>query len=132
MTLARRTPLQRRTPLARAAPPAGQPIARSGPLRPRSPRKAARYAAIADACRTALDRDHHRCRGLGVIPGHDRCWGPLDPQHVIPQGVRPDLAADPANIIALCRAAHEWVGDHPNAAERLGLHGRAWDSPPPT
>ena len=137
MTLERRSPLGRGKPLAQGKPlgRASAPIARStlrpgGRLRPRSPRKRERYEAIAAASAEALARDRYRCRGLGVIPGHDRCWGPIDPQHVIPKGVRPDLAADPANIIALCRAAHDWVGAHPDEAEALGLHGRAWDEPP--
>ena len=129
--LPRRTPLGRSQPLDRRSGPLARSTLRSsGRLRARSPRKRERYEAIAAASAEALARDRYRCRGLGLIPGHDRCSGPLDPQHVIPKGVRPDLAADPANIIALCRLAHDWVGDHPDLAEALGLHGRSWHEPP--
>lgn len=92
-----------------------------------SAKGAERRARIAEAGEEAKRRDGYRCRGLGLIPGHSRCWGPLDPQHVIPRGVRPDLADDPRVIVALCRGAHEWVGDHPAEARVLGLHAHDGD-----
>lgn len=123
-------PLARGTSrLARGPIKPGAGPDRGSALRARSPRKADHYADIADACREALERDRYQCRGRGLIPGHDRCSTTVDPQHVIPRSVRPDLADDPTNIIALCRIAHEWVGDHPEAAADLGLHGHSWDRP---
>lgn len=132
MGLKRSGPPARRTPLARRGTdgPDGPSLRRGGRLAARSPRKADRYAAIAEACREAMERDRYRCRALDLIPGH-RCAGPIDPQHVIPRSTRPDLAADPSNIVALCRLAHEWAGDHPNDARKLGLHGFSWDRPAP-
>lgn len=28
---------------------------------------------------------------------------------------------DPANVLAVCRACHDWIGDHPREALALGL-----------
>lgn len=95
-------------------------------MRSRSPRKAGRYAEIAAACAAALARDGHRCQARLLVP-EVACGGPLDPQHVIPQGVDKTLAADPANIVACCRQHHEWIGDNPVAARAVGLHGRFGD-----
>lgn len=110
--------------------PPGEPRAgelkRSGSLRARSPRKADRYAAIAAACGEAIERDGHACQARLLVP-EIRCGGKLDPQHVIPQGVRKDLAAEPRNIVACCRRHHDWIGDHPEAARALGLHGFSGD-----
>lgn len=105
----------------------GSAPARGAPLRSRSrkPSRVAHFAAVADACRTALERDGG-CLAAVLVP-EVRCWGKLDPQHVIPQGVRRDLAADPENIVGCCRGHHEWIGDHPEAARALGLHGHDGD-----
>lgn len=96
-------------------------------MRPRSldPRKVARREAIAEAGEAAKVRDRYRCTAEGILPGE--CGGPLDPQHVIPRGVRTDLADDVDNIIAVCRRHHDWI-DHRNAQARdLGYHGHADD-----
>lgn len=98
------------------------------PLPHQSEKGKARAQAATTAGRRAKDRDGHRCAALDLIPGHT-CWGPLDPQHVIPRSVRRDLAADPANIVPLCRLAHDYVGDHPEEAHALGLHGWTWEEP---
>lgn len=102
-------------------------LQRSGQLRSRSPRKRERYAEIAAACGEAIERDGHACQARLLVP-EIRCGGKLDPQHVIPQGVRKDLAADPENIVACCRRHHDWIGDHPERARALGLHGHSGDS----
>lgn len=117
---ARRTPLRSTSRLDRSAP-----LARSGRLRARSPRSADRYERIAEASRVALERDRYRCQAVGLVP-HE-CRGALDPHHVISKGARADLADDPANIVGVCRAAHDWIGDHPEAARLVGLYGRSGD-----
>lgn len=104
----------------------GSPKRKSGlSSRSRKPSRVAHFAAVAEACRTALERDGG-CLAAPLVP-EVRCWGKLDPQHVIPQGVRRDLAADPENIVGCCRGHHEWIGDHPEAARALGLHGHDGD-----
>lgn len=99
---------------------------RGGPLRSRSPRQREHYAAVAAACAAAVERDRGVCQARRLVP-EVRCWGPIDPQHLIPQGVQRSLADVPENIVACCRGHHEWVGDHPLAARELGLHGRYGD-----
>ena len=101
-------------------------LKRTGELRARSPRKRERYASIAEACGAAIERDGGRCQARLLVP-EIRCGGKLDPQHVIPQGVRKDLAAEPANIVGCCRRHHDWIGDHPIDARALGLHGHSGD-----
>jgi hypothetical protein len=86
------------------------------PLPQRSPRKAERWRAIADACGEAVRRDGSVC-----------CAGPLDPQHLFPRLVDPTQVANPEAIIAACRSHHEWIGDHPAEANRLGLHAFSGD-----
>lgn len=96
----------------------------------RAARRAERDEAIRDACEAAKARDRYRCQAerRGIIR-EVRCWGPLDPQHIIPRSTRPDLADDVTNIVALCRGHHEWVGANPEEARELGLHGYAGDRP---
>lgn len=113
-------PPARRTPLDR-----GAPLDRSGRLRSRSPRQADRYARIAEASREALERDGYRCQAVGLLP-HD-CHGRIDPSHIISKGASPEQADDPANILAICRTAHDWIGGHPKEARKLGLYGRWGD-----
>jgi len=97
-------------------------------MRSRSPRKRERYASIAAACREALERDRYRCQAVGLVPHDCRAHlGDLDPHHVISKGAAPELADDPANIVGVCRRAHDWIGDHPEEAREMGLYGRWGD-----
>lgn len=111
-------------------------------LKPISDRKRARTAQRREVVAEARARDRGRCRldelvgvavidpeqpfavVVGVVP--DRCWGPLDAHEIIPRSVWRDGDLDVDNVAMLCRAHHDWVGDNPNAAELLGLHGRSW------
>lgn len=96
----------------------------------RAARRADRDESIREACDAAKARDRYRCQAekRGIVR-EVRCWGPLDPQHIIPRGVRPDLADDVDNIVALCRGHHDWVGANLTEARALGLHGYAGDRP---
>ena len=45
----------------------------------------------------------------------------IDPHHVNPRSRRPDLKYEISNGICLCRAHHDWVGNNPREAEKIGL-----------
>lgn len=96
-------------------------------LRPRSvdPRKVEREERIVEAGEAAKARDRYRCTAEGILPGP--CGGPLDPQHVIPRSVRPDLADDVDNIVAVCRRHHDHIDAHNAVARELGYHGHSTD-----
>ena len=58
-----------------------------------------------------------------------RCWGRLDPHHVVQKGMggtkRPDTADD---LITLCRIHHDYVHAHPAWSKENGyLRSRATD-----
>lgn len=58
------------------------------------------------------------CVARGVV-AEVRCWGRLDPHHVLPRGRGGGDTAD--NLIVVCRAHHDWIHGHPRDAIRLGL-----------
>jgi hypothetical protein len=124
--------LERRTPLKRTGGPKVNPAkARDWQDRSRQPipktstKGAQRKRAAAEAGQRAKERDG-RCIAAELVP-ELRCWGPLDPQHVIPRSTAPELVSDLANIVACCRGHHDWIGGNPEAARLLGLHGHAGD-----
>lgn len=80
MTLTRKTPLRRETPL-RANP---------------SPKRPKPVSVVSDAQRKAVKG--HSCLVCGTEP--------VDPAHVIPRGLCPDLDGDPRAVVPLCRAHH--------------------------
>lgn len=132
LRLGGRMSLERRTPLKRTGGPKANPAKvrdwqdRSRRSLPASSTKGrARAAAAAEAGRRAKDRDGG-CLVAAMVP-EVRCWGPLDPQHVIPRSIRRDLAADERNIIGCCRGHHEWIEHQPEAARLLGVHGHDGD-----
>lgn len=57
------------------------------------------------------------------------CGGPLDPHEVIPRSAWADGALDPSNVVSLCRLHHDWVGDNPDDAHAIGLHGYSLERP---
>lgn len=124
--------LERRKPLKRTGGPKADPAATRAwhdrsrkPLPANSAKGRARAREAADAGRRAKARDGG-CVAAALVP-ELRCWGPLDPQHVIPRGVRRDLAADDRNIIGCCRGHHEWIEANKARARELGLHGHDGD-----
>lgn len=132
MTLERRERLRANPETTRAWQRRSQDAARARERdRPRpalpaaSTKGAARARAAAEAGRVAKARDGG-CVAAALVPELG-CWGPLDPQHVIPRGVRRDLAAEPANIIGCCRGHHEWIEANKARARKLGLHGHDGD-----
>lgn len=45
----------------------------------------------------------------------------IDPHHIAPRSRRPDLKYDVSNGLCLCRTHHDWVGEHPIEAVKMGL-----------
>mgnify|MGYP000488148574 FL=1 len=57
------------------------------------------------------------------------CSQGLEAHEVIPRSAWTAGWLELSNIVSLCPRHHAWVGDHPNAAEAIGLHARSWDRP---
>ena len=57
------------------------------------------------------------------------CSGPLDVHEVIPRSAWRAGYLELANTKCVCRAHHDWVGDHLLEAHDLGLHGWSWERP---
>jgi hypothetical protein len=74
----------------------------------------------------ALERDRYRCQAPPLVP-EIRCAGPLDPHEIIPRSAWHAGYLRLDNVMILCRAHHDWVGDHPDLAHRAGLHGFSWE-----
>lgn len=103
-------------------------------------------ARVVDA---AWDRDRGQCRVVVLIREHlmgrvstspeldeimaslraIRCGGPLDPHEVIPRSAWHDGQYVLDNVLMVCREHHDWIGDYPDAAHAVGLHGYSWERP---
>lgn len=119
----KRTPLLRRTPLAR-----GMARLRRTPLAPVSCRRRAERAVRQAVVDEVMWRDGGRCRGIDLIGGHV-CSGRLDAHEVIPRSAWPGGHLVTLNVVMVCRTLHDWIGDHPDLAHDLGLHGFSWERP---
>lgn len=75
-----------------------------------------------------LERDGHRCRAERSVP-QVRCEGELDVHEIIPRSAWRDGYLVLWNCVSVCRKHHDWIGDHPTEAHRLGLHGWSWEAP---
>lgn len=95
------------------------PLKRRSVLKPVSDKRRAQRDDYNAAVTEAFRRDRGLCRGLGVIPGHV-CEGRLDPHHVWPVG-NGGPRCDPANIVVLCRRAHDWAHGNPLLSKPAGL-----------
>jgi hypothetical protein len=99
------------------------------PIRRVSKKRAATFSARRECVRIVLERDlgcrfWARMNAMGppknLVVDAPVCWGPIDvhePGHRS-QGADP---TDPDQCVALCRAHHDWVHDHPLRAAPLGL-----------
>jgi 5-methylcytosine-specific restriction endonuclease McrA len=94
------------------------PLRTHTPLRQESPKRVEQRALLAHVQRQALIRDGYTCQGM-AIPDH-RCAGRNDLHHLQPVG-RGGPRLELANLKTLCRAAHDWVHEHPREATELGL-----------
>lgn len=107
----RRTPL-RRTPFRVTARPEQL---RRRPLSPVSSKR--KRVGVDPALRERVIMRDGGCIAVRLLP--HSCWGRIDPHHVWRYGGGgPDEAW---NLIAVCRAAHDWIHAHPAEAIRLGL-----------
>lgn len=107
-------PIRRRTPLR-----ATLEQVRAWERRSRKALPVHRRGTPSELRDAALIRDGG-CKMRGVA-GHGcpPCWGPIDPHHVLPRGRGgPD---ELSNLVALCRAHHDWVHAHPDLSKPLGL-----------
>jgi hypothetical protein len=83
-----------------------------------------------------LERDGHRCQfwkhhtnaraGFAAPLG---CSVMLDVHEIIPRSVWKVGYLEPSNCVTLCRVHHGFVGDNPNKAHTIGLHGYSWQRP---
>jgi hypothetical protein len=73
-------------------------------------------------------RDGLGCRARLSVPGV-ACGGPYDVHEVIPRSAWRDGYLVVSNCIVVCRSHHDWIGDYPDAAHALGLHGYSYERP---
>jgi hypothetical protein len=89
------------------------------PLKPMSDKRARQLDEYEDACDAALERDSRQCR-LAASVRDVKCWGPIDPHHIVPVARSPRLRCDVDNIIAVCRGHHDWIDANMDEATALG------------
>lgn len=122
--------IERREPLKRST----KPLKRSQLRRPTksiaqySPSRRTEIPARSAVVEYVTRRDRGACQAKDRV-GHVRCAGPLDPHEIIPRSAWRLGYLDPTNIIMVCRAHHDWIGDHPKVAHLRGLHGFSWEVP---
>lgn len=103
-------------------------------MRQVSKKRAAERTTRREVVAEALSRDGTACRARLLVP-EVACRGPLDPHEIIPRSAWRAGYLVVSNVIGVCRAHHDWIGDHPDDAHALGLHGYSWnrpDAPGPT
>ncbi len=86
--------------------------------------KSKRDPKLAAWGKAVLERDNHSCR-WPHRPYESACGSGderIDPHHIAPRSRRPDLKYELSNGIALCRTHHDWVGNNPIEAEKIGLN----------
>ena len=119
-------PPARRTPLAR-----GGQLERHTRIRPVSEKRQRQLLPRSIVVTHVRARDK-TCRGRELAPWV-RCWHPegelLDVHEIIPRSAWPDGFLEVTNCILICRGHHDWVGDYPEAAAAVGLHGYSWQRP---
>lgn len=96
-------------------------------LRPMSKKREAEILARRAVVQKVKWRDRG-CRAKDVVT-EVRCSGPMDVHEIIPRSVWRAGYLDPDNCLYICRAHHDWVGDHPDEAHGYGLHGYSWETP---
>jgi hypothetical protein len=96
-------------------------------LRPKSQKRLDEDAERDAVKRRVRQRDGNQCQAKGKAPG--RCSGPTDVHEIIPRSAWKAGYLMDDNCIVICRAHHDWVGDYPDDAHDLGLHGYSWERP---
>lgn len=111
-------PLKRRTPLKQTSS-----LNRDTPLKPVSKKRAAenrrRRNVIAQVLqtRTVCEAGH----AIETIDRDHRCRRTPDDVHEPLTRARGGSITDPDNMVVICRACHDWVHTHPEAATSVGL-----------
>lgn len=120
---------------------------RSGRIAARSQRALDALPERARVVDAAWERDRGTCRVVVLVREHlmgrlhatdnldeimaslraIRCGGPLDPHEVIPRSAWAAGYLVLHNVVMICRNHHDWVGDYPDAAHEVGLHGYSWE-----
>jgi hypothetical protein len=113
----RRTPLKRTGSLKRTQAMTSHPTAR------RRSEGATGRSGIPEAVRHEVMMRDGRCVAPRLVP-EVLCWGESDPHHVKRKSQGGEDTTK--NLIALCRAHHDWVHAHPDRSVSLGLLKRAW------
>lgn len=93
-----------------------------------SDKKRAKDAARRVCVEIVRRRAHDRCEAADAVR-EVACRGPMDPHEIIPRSAWRDGDLDPENVRWVCRAHHDWIGDHPAEAHGYGLHGYSWERP---
>lgn len=96
------------------------PLKRSTALRRSSPLRASRSRSLGvdPSLRDEVMSRDRGCRAAGLVRDV-RCWGRIDPHHLRRRSQGGLDSAD--NLIAVCRAHHDWIHEHPMIASTLGL-----------
>lgn len=106
----------------------GKPLKRTGRLSQRSKTREEEAADRRIVVLEVLARDRNACRASALVPAVS-CRGPLDVHEVIPRSAWAKGYLVAGNAVAVCRAHHDWIGEHPTEAATLGLHGYSWQRP---
>lgn len=70
----------------------------------------------------------HLLAAVRALP--ERCGSILDAHEIIPRSAWPGGWLEPSNVILACRPGHhDWIGDWPEAAHFVGLHGFSYERP---
>jgi 5-methylcytosine-specific restriction endonuclease McrA len=102
---------------------------RRKPMRQKSEKRRVEEQAYEAAKLIVIDRDGRVCAARDLVP-EVRCQGTLECHHRAYRSRAPGLYADPANLMLLCWAHHEWVTDEVDTekAHALGLAVHSWDA----
>lgn len=106
----------------------GGPLKRHSRLRQRSIKREEEAAERRIVVLSALARDRYTCRAKELVDAV-RCAGPLDPHEVIPRSAWAAGYLVLDNVVIVCRNHHEWIGEYPDEAHAIGLHGYSWERP---
>lgn len=81
-----------------------------------------------------VERDGGGCFAHDLVPAL-RCGSPwhdrptLEGHEVIPRSVWPGGHLVAENVRMVCQNHHDWIGDEPDLAHDVGLHGYSWERP---
>lgn len=86
-----------------------------------SPDRRAERQAYDRAKQAAWTRDNGQCQAAQAWPDIE-CYGRVDPHHIAPTGIYPELRCVTDNIICVCRRHHDQIHHHePLKAREAGL-----------